>query len=85
MMLSTSDNPYNPYKDFSSWYDWDVEHGYNTCAFLDRVATHMRPDHASHDHAFLNSVIESIVKHNVLGVYISVERPEDIDNDVDES
>lgn len=37
-MITTLDNPIDPREDFLKWYAWDVEHGYNTCAYLDRVA-----------------------------------------------
>ena len=37
-MLTTYDNPYNPFQDFSKWFLWDTEKGYNSCAYLARVA-----------------------------------------------
>lgn len=37
-MITTLDNPFDPREDFTSWYAWDTEHGYNTCAYLARVA-----------------------------------------------
>ena len=37
-MISTIDNPYDPRTDFGPWYMWDTGHGYNTSAYLDRVA-----------------------------------------------
>jgi len=37
-MITTEDNPFDPREDFPSWYAWDVEKGYNTCAYLARVA-----------------------------------------------
>jgi len=37
-MITTLDNPHDPRIDFTRWYAWDVEHGYNTCAYLARVA-----------------------------------------------
>lgn len=38
VMLTTIDNPYNPFKDFDKWFLYDVEHGYNSCQYLDRIA-----------------------------------------------
>lgn len=37
-MLTTVDNPHDPRTDFTAWFNWDVEHGYNTCSYLARIA-----------------------------------------------
>lgn len=36
-MLTTFDNPYNPFVDFSSWYMFDCEQGHNTSSRLARI------------------------------------------------
>lgn len=36
-MLTTYDNPYNPYKDYYAWWQWDKENGYNTPELLASV------------------------------------------------
>lgn len=38
VMLTTVDNPYDPRLDFAAWHTWDVNEGYNTCAYLDRIS-----------------------------------------------
>ena len=37
-MLTTFDNPYNPFDDFTSWLLYDKEKGYDTCERLARIA-----------------------------------------------
>ena len=36
-MLTTFDNPYDPFEQFSLWFLFDVEKGYNTCSYIARV------------------------------------------------
>ncbi len=41
--LTTSDNPFNPIKDFDRWFFFDqIEKGYCTCQYLDSIS--MRGD-----------------------------------------
>lgn len=37
-MLSTNDNPYNPFDDYDSWFQFDMDKGYCSCSYLARIA-----------------------------------------------
>lgn len=39
VMLTTIDNPYNPFDEFDRWLQFDTNKGYNTCALLARVSS----------------------------------------------
>lgn len=36
--LTTFDNPFDPIEQFDSWLRFDIDKGYNTCCYLDRIA-----------------------------------------------
>ena len=37
-MLTTTDNPFDPFEQFTSWLLFDIEKGYNTCERLAKFA-----------------------------------------------
>lgn len=72
IMVSTIDNPYNPFTHFDEWKAWDEQSGYFTCSFLARLV--QSSDHLSEaDQALAEtSAVEEMVRENVSGVYIMV-------------
>lgn len=72
-MISTEDNPYDPRSDFGAWYMWDVGQGYNTSAYLARVASLSQdfPD-AVIDRQIEDAIDEIIAMHSG-GMYIKLE------------
>lgn len=72
--LTTFDNPFDPFDDFTSWYMFDVEKGYNTCAYLDRVSNvtdDMSQKEASKE---IERAIDEIIEFNPLNIYKKVVR-----------
>ena len=68
MLLTTLDNPFNPFTQFDEWYQYDTSHGYHTCAYLARVTKSSELDEdLAIDHA-----MDEIVSINLLGNYIKV-------------
>ena len=38
VMITTTDNPYDPMNEFDDWYKYDISHGYGTSEYLARLA-----------------------------------------------
>lgn len=74
-MLSTIDNPFNPKEEYAKWQTWDRENGYDTESFVARLIQ-MDEEYDVEDDLKLNDiesrVIQDILEHDVLGVYILV-------------
>lgn len=71
-MLTTVDNPYDPFTEFDEWYAYDTRARYYTLSFLARVAR-SSPDLSDVDQKLAIQVaIDEIVKENVSGIYRKV-------------
>lgn len=73
-MLTTVDNPFDPFEQFDEWYAYDTQQGYHTAAFLARI-TMLSDDLSDADqHVAIQVAIDEIVEVNVLGLYRKVSR-----------
>lgn len=36
--LTTLDNPFDPFEEFTDWYNYDMEKGYDCCGYVDRIS-----------------------------------------------
>lgn len=71
-MLSTIDNPFNPFDDFKSWFLFDIEKGYNSCSYLGRIAkTSEQLSDAENDEE-IERAIDEIIQYDLFNVYIKV-------------
>ena len=76
-MLTTIDNPYDPFTEWDQWNQWDQASGYNTTAFLARVVnTSDELSDADQDLA-IEQAIDQVVKENVNGMYRKVAESND--------
>lgn len=70
--LSTKDNPYNPLKDFRSWYIYDISKGYNSCAYLARIAYVNDAMTDREKDIETERAIDEIIKNDLENIYIKV-------------
>lgn len=67
-MLTTIDNPFDPFTQFDSWFQFDEEKGYHTCQFLAKVSKASSEMSESDYEREIERAIDEIVKFNVRGI-----------------
>ena len=77
-MLTTIDNPFDPFTQFDEWNRYDQDMGYHTNSYLARIV--ITSDELSEEDQDLaiESAIDEIVKFNVLGIYKKVIQQSDV-------
>ena len=71
-MLTTVDNPFNPFKNFDEWFAYDTQKGYNTCSYLARVVKTSDELSENDDRLATNQAINEIIEADPFGIYIKV-------------
>jgi hypothetical protein len=74
VMLTTFDNPFDPFDEFVSWFLFDVEKGYNTCSKLARIARSSEEFSSIEDKAETERAIDEIIHYDFLNIYKKVTR-----------
>lgn len=80
-MLTTVDNPYNPFTQFDEWYRFDEASGYHSTGYLARL-TITSSDLSEADQSLaIELAIDEIVRENINGMYRKVPAPADWNED----
>ena len=71
-MLTTVDNPFDPFEQFTSWFMFDEEKGYHICSYLGRIAR--TSDQLSEEENELENerAIDEILKYDFRNIYKKV-------------
>ena len=85
VMLTTIDNPYNPFEQFDLWLLFDKEKGYNTCEYLARIVNLTNDMSEKEIEVATDRAIDDIIINDPFGIYkkvtsedvIKVEEPEE--------
>jgi hypothetical protein len=73
-MLTTVDNPYDPFTRFDEWLTFDAQAGYNTPGMLARIAN-VSDETSEPDQALaIQEAIDEIVQENACGMWRKVSR-----------
>ena len=73
-MLTTSDNPLDPFEKFTSWFLFDIEKGYYTCAHLARLVNITDEMTQKEIDEETDRAIDTILETVFLGIYEKVTR-----------
>lgn len=72
--LTTFDNPYDPFDDFTSWFLFDVQQGYNSCAYLARIAKISDELSEQEINEEIEKAIDEIIKYDFMNIYKKVKQ-----------
>ena len=71
-MLTTIDNPYNPFKDFTLWQLYDKEQGYDTCEYIARLVNLTEDMTQKEIDEETDRAINTIISNDIFGIYKKV-------------
>lgn len=72
--ITTIDNPYDPFTQFTEWFNFDVTNGYNSCGLLARIAKTSDAFSNKENADEIEAAIDEIVANDFLGIYKKVKR-----------
>lgn len=68
-MLTTFDNPYDPFTQFQQWFLFDAEKGYNSCGILARIARTSDELSDEENEEEVSRAIDEIIKYDFRNIY----------------
>lgn len=71
-MLTTFDNPYDPFDQFTSWFMYDIDKGYNSCDYLGRIARTSDQLSEEENDQEVERAIDEIIKYDFRNIYKKV-------------
>lgn len=74
-MLTTFDNPYDPFEQFTLWLQFDNEKGYNSSGRLMRIAQLTDDMTQQEIDIEIERAIDEIIKYDFLNIYKKATRP----------
>lgn len=73
-MVTTTDNPFDPFTEYRSWLTWDHTHGYNTIGLLARCTIDSEELSEADQDVAIRQAMMDIVTFNASGMHVLVKR-----------
>lgn len=68
-LLTTVDNPFDPIEQFTSWFMFDIEKGYNSCSYISRIARTSDELSDEENNTEIERAIDEIIKYDLNDIY----------------
>lgn len=81
--LTTFDNPFDPFDQFDSWYQFDMDHKYDSCGYLARIARTSDQLSDVENEIENERAIDEIIKYDFRNIYKKVVLKSDNDEGSD--
>lgn len=72
--ITTIDNPFNPFDDFTSWFMFDIEKGYYSCSKLARLANITEDMSEKEELEEIERAVDRLIEIDPLDIYKKVTR-----------
>ena len=82
-MITTIDNPFDPFTQFDSWFRFDIEKGYYSCSKLARIAKLSDDMSEKETDEEIERAIDEIIQYDFLNIYKKVKRENKKDDTVE--
>lgn len=77
-VLTTVDNPFDPFEQFDDWFLFDEEKGYHSSAYLGRIARTSDQLSDEENRIEIERAIDEIIKYDFRGIYRKVKHSKEI-------
>ena len=76
VMLTTIDNPYSPFDNYSEWLMFDIEKKYNTCEKLARLVVLSDEMTQKEEEEAYDDAMDKLIECDFMGIYMKITREE---------